>query len=153
MKARRQRKAPPRLEKYVLNPPLRMALHLGIAPGNFALLATIGRRTGILRLAPVGNGLDGDTFWLVAEHGRRCGYVQNLIARPRVRVKADGVWRTGEAHLVPDDDGFARRRRIDSANGMSGRFDGWVFAKKATTPLTIRIDLDPEPGPPTGTRA
>jgi F420H(2)-dependent quinone reductase len=28
-----------------------------------------GRRTGLARHIPVGNGLDGDTFWLVAAHG------------------------------------------------------------------------------------
>jgi hypothetical protein len=27
------------------------------------------RRTGLARHIPVGNGLDGDTFWLVAAHG------------------------------------------------------------------------------------
>jgi EmrB/QacA subfamily drug resistance transporter len=32
----------------------------------FALPETTGRRTGLARRTPVGNGLDGDTFWLVA---------------------------------------------------------------------------------------
>jgi hypothetical protein len=38
----------------------------------------------------VGNGLDGDTFWLVAAHGDPADYVRNLRAQPRVRYKAIG---------------------------------------------------------------
>lgn len=138
----RQRISRP-LEKYVLNPQMRLGLRKGLAPGNFALLETTGRRTGRTRQTPVGNGLDGDTFWVVAEHGRGCDYVQNLLAEPRVRVLAGGVWRGGVATPVPADDGLARRRAIDQRYGVSGRIDGWIFAKTATDPLTIRIDLDP----------
>ncbi len=130
------------LERYLFNPQVRLALRLGMAPRNFALLETTGRRSGKLRQTPVGNGLDGDTFWLVAEHGYRCDYVRNIIASPLVRIKAGGLWHAGRAHLLPDDDGLARRREIDRSNGRSGRVDGWVFAKTATTPLTIRIDLN-----------
>src|SRR5581483_4597923 len=54
------------LEKYLFNPPNRMLLRIGIAPRAFALLETRGRRTGQPRLTPVGNGLDGSTFWVVA---------------------------------------------------------------------------------------
>jgi hypothetical protein len=41
---------------------MRLALRAGIAPRSFALLETIGNKTGRRRLTPVGNGLDGDTF-------------------------------------------------------------------------------------------
>jgi hypothetical protein len=43
-----------------------LALHAGFAPHAFAMLETTGRRTGLPRHTPVGNGLAGDTFWLVA---------------------------------------------------------------------------------------
>jgi len=43
----------------------RFALRKGIAPPAFALLETTGRRTGIPRHTPVGNGCIGDTFWPV----------------------------------------------------------------------------------------
>ena len=66
----------------------RWALRAGRAPAAFALLETTGRRTGQARQTPVGNGLDGDTFWLVASHGTQADYVRNLLAQPRVRVKA-----------------------------------------------------------------
>ena len=45
---------------------IRLALRAGVAPRAFALLETTGRCTGLARHTPVGNGLDGDTFWLVA---------------------------------------------------------------------------------------
>jgi hypothetical protein len=55
----------PRLVRWLntksLNSPL-VALRLGIAARAFALLETVGRRSGKRRLTPVGNGLLGDTF-------------------------------------------------------------------------------------------
>jgi hypothetical protein len=56
-------------QKYLLNPPIRLLLHLGLMPLGFALLETRGRKTGQARRNPVGNGLAGDTFWIIAEHG------------------------------------------------------------------------------------
>src|SRR5690349_12028585 len=54
----------------LLNPPTLLSLRLGLAPRAFALLETRGRRTGLPRQTPVGNGLVGDTFWLIAQRGR-----------------------------------------------------------------------------------
>jgi deazaflavin-dependent oxidoreductase (nitroreductase family) len=135
-----------RLIERVVNPAMRALLTAGIAPRCFALLETTGRRTGLTRRTPVGNGYDSqDVFWLVAEHGRRCDYVRNLEANPHARVKVGRSWLEGVATVLPDDDGRARRRRIDSGNGLFGRIDGLVFAASATTPLTIRIDLQQPP--------
>jgi deazaflavin-dependent oxidoreductase (nitroreductase family) len=125
----------------VFNPSARLALRLGIAPRAFALLETRGRRSGRRRLTPVGNGLDGDVFWLVSEHGTGCDQVKNLIAEPDVRVKVGRHWYRGTATVVDDDDAFARRRRIDEGNGMAGRVDGVVFRASASVPVTVRIDL------------
>jgi hypothetical protein len=49
---------------------IRFALRAGFAPRAFAMLETTGRRTGLPRHTPVGNGLAGDTFWLVAASPR-----------------------------------------------------------------------------------
>jgi deazaflavin-dependent oxidoreductase (nitroreductase family) len=130
-----------RLEKYLFNPFTRLLLRAGIAPRAFALLETTGRRSGRRRLTPVGNGLDGETFWLVAEHGERCSYVKNLVADPSVRVKVGRTWHAGIAHLVEDDDSVARRRKIDRANGLIGRADGVIFRASSSHPRSIRIDL------------
>jgi deazaflavin-dependent oxidoreductase (nitroreductase family) len=114
---------------------IRGALRAGVAPR--ALLKTTGRRSGLPRHTPVGNGLAGDTFWLVAAHGTQADYVRNLQAQPRVRVKARGAWRTGTAVVLPDDDPVARARTLPF------QWDAAIGRMMASAPLTIRIDLDP----------
>lgn len=130
------------LAKLVVNPAIRRGVRLGIVPSSVALLETTGRRSGEPRRTPVLNGLDGDTFWLIAEHGRDADYVKNLLADPRARVLAGGIWRRGVATVLPGDDSLARRRGIERRHGAMGRLDGWVFRAAATDPLAIRIDLD-----------
>jgi deazaflavin-dependent oxidoreductase (nitroreductase family) len=115
----------------------RWALRAGLAPGALALLETTGRRTGQPRQTPVGNGLDGDTFWLVASHGTQADYVRNLLAQPRVRLKVRGTWRSGTAVVLPDDDAVARSRSLPH------QWDKAIGRLLASGLLTIRIDLDP----------
>jgi deazaflavin-dependent oxidoreductase (nitroreductase family) len=114
----------------------RFALRKGIAPRAFALLETTGRRTGLPRQTPIGNGCDGDTFWLVAAHGDQADYVRNLQLQPAVRVKVGRVWRTGTAVVLPDDDAVARSRTLPY------QWDAALGRLMASSPLTIRIDLD-----------
>jgi deazaflavin-dependent oxidoreductase (nitroreductase family) len=116
-----------------------LALRRGFAPRAFALLETTGRRTGLARHTPVGNGLDGDTFWLVATHGSQADYVRNLQAEPRVRIKASGTWRSGTAVVLPSDDPAARSRSLPY------QWDAAIGRMMASAPMTIRIDLDPAP--------
>ena len=116
---------------------IRLALRAGRAPSAFALLETTGRRSGVPRHTPVGNGLQGDTFWLVAAHGAQSDYVRNLQAEPRVRVKAGRQWRSGTAVVLPDDDPAARSRTLPH------QWDAAIGRLMASTPLTIRVDLDP----------
>jgi deazaflavin-dependent oxidoreductase (nitroreductase family) len=130
-------------ERHVSGPAMRTLLRAGLAPRAFALLETTGRRTGKKRWTPVGNGLEGHTFWLVAEQGHDGDYVKNLLANPGVRVKVGRHWHTGTAEIVPEDDGLARRRSIDERNGWVGRFDGVLFRTAAGRVLTVRIDLNP----------
>jgi deazaflavin-dependent oxidoreductase (nitroreductase family) len=115
---------------------IRMALRAGVAPRAFALLETTGRRSGLAQHTPVGNGLDGDTFWLVAAHGTQADYVRNLQAEPRVRVKAGGIWRAGTAVVLPGDDPAARSQTLPH------QWDAAIGRMMASAPLTIRIDLD-----------
>jgi hypothetical protein len=61
------------LQKYVLNPPIKLLFALGIVPPGYALLETIGRKTGKTRRTPVRDGRLGKQFWLVAEHGMQAG--------------------------------------------------------------------------------
>jgi deazaflavin-dependent oxidoreductase (nitroreductase family) len=135
------------VERYVLNPQMRLGLALGLAPRAFALLETIGRHSGKPRRTPVGNGLLGDTFWLVSEYGRRAGYVHNIERTPRVRVKVGRSWRAGTAQILDDDDPFARLDTVASALGRVRRLDAAIFRffvrLLGTRPVTVRIDLDP----------
>jgi deazaflavin-dependent oxidoreductase (nitroreductase family) len=124
-------------QKYLLNPPVRALFALGVVPPTHALLETTGRRSGLPRQNPVGNGLDGDTFWIVAEHGHHANYVRNLEANPRVRVKIGRRWRTGTATVLPDDDPRARLDRVGR------RVNGLMVRAVGTDLLTVRVDLDP----------
>ncbi len=119
----------------IVNPIVRSLVDRGIAPPSYAILETTGRRSRRPRRTPVGNGLDGDTFWIVAEHGRRAGYMRNIEADPRVRVKVAGRWREGVAHVVADDDPRERQRKI----GL--RFNAAVVRAMGTELLTVRVDL------------
>jgi hypothetical protein len=47
------------LQKYLLNPPIRFLFAIGLAPPGYALLETVGRKTGRPRRTPVGNGRVG----------------------------------------------------------------------------------------------
>src|SRR5438876_12284043 len=89
------------LQKYFLNPPIKFLLAIGIAPPGYALLETIGRKTGKARRTPVGDGGVGNQFWIVAEHGVRAGDVRNIQTKPRVRVNlregVRGSWHNGTA--------------------------------------------------------
>jgi deazaflavin-dependent oxidoreductase (nitroreductase family) len=119
----------------------RLMLRKGLAPAAFALLETTGRRTGLPRHTPVGNGRVGDTFWLIAAHGTQADWVRNVVAHPAVRVKIGRSWLTGTAVVLPDDDATARSRTLPH------QWDKALGRMMSSSPLTIRIDLDPPGGP------
>jgi deazaflavin-dependent oxidoreductase (nitroreductase family) len=132
-----KRQASKFLSVRLLNPVMVRALDAGLVPRGWALLETTGRRSGQPRRVPVGDGLRGDTFWIVAEHGRHADYVRNIEADPRVRVKARGRWRTGTAHVLPDEDPRALLRALKRPLNDAG------LLVMATEPLVVRIDLEP----------
>ncbi|MGH3765774.1 MAG: nitroreductase/quinone reductase family protein [Pseudonocardiaceae bacterium] len=118
--------------KYVANPVMRrFAGHL---PG-LAIVETVGRHSGLPRRTPIGGRIEDGCFWLVSDHGRASHYVRNIEADPHVRVQVRSQWRTGRAHLLPEDDPRRRLRRLPRLNGLLVRGLG-------TDLLTIRIDLD-----------
>jgi len=123
------------LQKYIFNPPIKFLFAIGLCRPGYALLETVGRKSGRV----------GSQFWIVAEHGRKAGYVRNIDANPRVRLKLrEGFrsrWHTGTAQVLHDDDPRARQdwlaRQVRGAgsNAAAVRFFG-------TELLTVRIDLD-----------
>ena len=134
------------LQKYLFNPPSKLLFAVGIAQPGRALLETIGRKSGKLRRTPVGDGRFGNQFWIVAEHGRKSGYVRNIEANPRVRLKLrHGLrarWHTGTAHILSDDDP-RRRQEWLSQNVRGARMNAAAVRFFGTELLTVRIDLNP----------
>lgn len=133
------------IQRWLLNPPIRALLAVGVVPLGWALIETTGRRTGKLRRTPVGNGLVGQTFWIVAEHGYDAGYVRNLQHHARVRVKARrgrrAVWISGTATVLPADDPYLRQRTLARWHPLRA-LNAAIVRVMGTTLLTIRIDLD-----------
>jgi deazaflavin-dependent oxidoreductase (nitroreductase family) len=119
----------------LFNPLVKLAARAGLPLPGIAILETTGRKTGQPRRTPVGRHVDGDTCWIVAEHGRKAAYVRNIEADPRVRIRIGRRWRTGTAHVLPNDDTRARQRAMSAVMAASVRLMG-------TDLLTVRIDLD-----------
>jgi deazaflavin-dependent oxidoreductase (nitroreductase family) len=134
------------LQRWTINPLMRLLMGIGINPLGLAMLETRGRMSGRPRRTPVGNGRTGTTFWIIAEHGAHAGYVRNIQHDPRVRVRLRVGWRyrwvPGIGEILPDDDALARQRRIirwhplRALNAMNVRVLG-------TDLLTVRVHLLP----------
>jgi deazaflavin-dependent oxidoreductase (nitroreductase family) len=130
----------------LLNPVVKAASRAGLPLPGLVILETTGRKSGEPRRTPVGKAIVGDTLWVIAEHGRKAAYVRNIEAKPRVRVRVGRAWRTGTAHVLPDDDWRERQRHIPNrANSAAVRVAG-------SEPVTVRVDLD-APGAPEAPRA
>jgi deazaflavin-dependent oxidoreductase (nitroreductase family) len=100
------------------------------------MLETTGRVSGQPRRTPIGGRLVGDAFWFVSMNGETSNYVRNINADNAVRLRINGRWRTGKAHLMRDDDAAARNAQLSWGNSTVNRMLG-------TDLLSIRIDLDP----------
>lgn len=120
----------------LLNRVTRPLLERGLWPTTQALIETTGRTSGMARRVPVGNGLRGDSFWIVSEHGYAADYVKNIQHQPLMRVKVGRHWHHGTAQVLPDDDPLARLRWL-------GRpVNDALLLLVGTQQLTIRVDLD-----------
>ena len=119
-----------------MNPLVRGLLERGLMPRSHALLETTGRKSGLPRHVPVGNGLRDGALWIVTEHGYHADYVKNIQSDPRVRVKVGRRWHSGTAHVLPDDDPRERMR-------MLGRpLNDALVRIVGSEQLVVRIDLD-----------
>ena len=125
----------------LVNAFVRLLLGAGLMRRSTALLETVGRKSGQARVTPVTNGLSGDEFWIVTEHGGRAGYVRNIEANPRVRVRVGRRWRAGTAHFVPDISPDEALKRIVEENPAARR-NAEVIRDVQTEMRVVRIDLD-----------
>ena len=119
----------------LFNPLVLAAARAGLPTPSVVILETTGRRSGEPRRVPVTRLVEGDTLWIVTEHGRKAAYVRNIEANPRVRVRIGRRWRSGRAEIL----------------GPAGEVPAMVRLM-GTDHLTIRVELD-RPGaaqPPAG---
>ncbi|HEY0225053.1 MAG TPA: nitroreductase family deazaflavin-dependent oxidoreductase [Mycobacterium sp.] len=123
----RKRQFVHRVQLLVVNPIGRQLL--------VTMLETTGRKSGQPRRTAIGGKLVGNQYWMVSEHGNHSDYVRNIKANPAVRLRVGGQWRSGVAHLLPEDDPWERLRRLPMLNSTGVRVMG-------TELLTIRVDLD-----------
>jgi deazaflavin-dependent oxidoreductase (nitroreductase family) len=127
----------------VLDATVRMLMRAGLVRRSTALLETIGRKSGQPRITPITNGLSGDEFWIVTEHGGKAGYVRNIETNPRVRVKVGRHWRSGTAHFAPEVTPEAALKQIVEHNPATRR-NVETIRKVQTKMRVVRIDLDPQ---------
>jgi deazaflavin-dependent oxidoreductase (nitroreductase family) len=130
------------LSAKVFNPLVLAAARAGLPTPSVVILETTGRRSGAPRRVPVTRMLEGDTLWIVTEHGRKAAYVRNIEADPRVRVRIGRRWRTGTARVLHGDDWRERQRRGPS------KLNSAMVRVMGTDHLTVRVDLDPALGAP-----
>jgi deazaflavin-dependent oxidoreductase (nitroreductase family) len=126
------------MQRWVVNPPMRVLTYLGLLR-HHAVIETTGRRSGRTRRTVVGAaGHPGSVLWIVAEHGRRAGYVRNLVAHPDVRLHIGRRWRDAVAHVVENDDVDARLQHFTPRHVD-------VIRRFGTELATVRIDLAVKP--------
>jgi deazaflavin-dependent oxidoreductase (nitroreductase family) len=127
--------------RYTVNPLMRGLFKLGITPPGMALVETVGRRTGATRHTPVVCNPDGETLWLIAQHGTHAGWVKNFQASPSVRVRLGRRWLTGTAALLPEDDVKARIATFAST-AIGKAITSGTFRALESQPVTVRIQLE-----------
>jgi deazaflavin-dependent oxidoreductase (nitroreductase family) len=120
----------------LFNPLVNAAARAGLPTPSVVILETTGRRSGLPRRVPVTRALDGDTLWIVTEHGSRSAYVRNIEANPRVRVRVGRRWRGGTARVLRDADWRALQRR------MPNKLNSAMVRLVGTEHLAVRVDLD-----------
>jgi deazaflavin-dependent oxidoreductase (nitroreductase family) len=104
-------------------------LHAGLAPfwslpftGYMAVLRTRGRKSGVIREAPLGYVIWEDAVYVWAGFGPTTQWLRNIEADPRVEVVLPGRSFSGLAEVVTDPDERLRAGRALAASlGVIGR--------------------------------
>jgi deazaflavin-dependent oxidoreductase (nitroreductase family) len=131
-----KRRASTFLSAKVFNRLVLAAARAGLPTPSVVILETTGRRSGQPRRVPVTRLLDGETLWIVTEHGRKAAYVRNIETSPHVRVRVGRRWRSGRAEIL----------------GPAGKVPAMVRLM-GTDHLKIRVDLDPAGRPASASAA
>ena len=90
--------------------------------GSILLLRTTGRKSGLVREAPLGYTLVDGRVVVIAGYGRGAHWFRNAVADPQVEVLLPGALVAGRAEEItdPDDRRVAFRALIESM-GVIGR--------------------------------
>lgn len=106
---------------------------------KFLYLTTTGRRSGRPRQIEIWFTRHEGRYYLVAEHGRRSQWVQNLVAEPAVRVRVGARRFRAQARVVDyrAEPGLTRevRRRSEAKYGWG---DGLVVELAPARPAGRR---------------
>ena len=104
---------------------------------EFLYLTTRGRKTGRARQIEIWFTRRGRSYYVVAEHGLRAHWVQNLLVEPRVKWRVGPARHSGRARVVRADTAPALVRDIQA---RSRRKYGWGDG--------LVVELDPGPRRP-----
>ena len=90
--------------------------------GSILLLRTTGRKSGLVREAPLGYTVFDGRIVVVAGYGRRAHWFLNAVANPEVEVLLPGALIAGRADEINDpDERRAAFRTLIESMGVVGR--------------------------------
>ena len=100
----------------------------------FLYLTTTGRRTGVAREIEIWFTELGGHVYLIAEHGERANWVQNIQANPRVHVRVGDRQFEGAARLVAHEREPELARAVKALSDLKyGWSDGLIVEITADT--------------------
>lgn len=90
--------------------------------GSILVLRTTGRKTGLIREAPLGYAIVDGRVVVVAGYGRDCHWFRNALAHPQVEIALPGAVLAGHAEEITDPD-LQRRafRTVVASMGVVGK--------------------------------
>jgi deazaflavin-dependent oxidoreductase (nitroreductase family) len=111
---------------------------------KYLYLTTIGRRSGRPRRIEIWFTRHEGRYYLVAEHGRRSQWVQNLVAQPAVRARVGTRSFRARARVV---DHRAERHLVGAVRRRSEAKYGWGDGLVVELSPVRRATLSPSPRP------
>ena len=78
-----------RVGRAVMNPLVAELDKIGVRSQLVIELETTGAKSGQPRRVPLTGRADGNSLWVISQHGRRAGWAYNIAADPNVRVRVN----------------------------------------------------------------
>lgn len=94
----------------------------GVGRKSVLALETVGRRSGLPRVTPMGYlQIDDDTLWVVSESGQRSDWYRNARRAGTVRVQAGERSGPARVRLLPGEDPKAVLKRMSRFVAVANR--------------------------------